>query len=79
VNDISIPHPSYVSTDRSTIRSYCEAVIEQNYQSITPLHLAGARYEDFDWVPPYILSRIRKYWDEEVRYRTEVTQVVLLG
>ena len=71
--------PSHIATDRATIRSYCEAVIEQNYQSITPLHLAGARYEDFDWVPPYILTRIRKHWDEEVRYRSEVTRVVMLG
>ena len=74
-----VAHPGHVATDRTTIRSYCEAVIEQNYQSITPLHLAGARYEDFDWVPPYVLNRIRRYWDEEVRYRSEITQVVMLG
>lgn len=67
-----------VSTDRQTIRACCEAVIEQNYQSIIPLHLAGARYEDFDWAPPYILNRILRHWQEEVRYRTEVTRVVLL-
>lgn len=73
------PRQGMVSTDRQTIRSYCEAIIEQNYKSITPLHLAGARYDDFDWVPPYILNRILKHWDEEVRYRTEVTKVVLLG
>lgn len=70
---------SHVATDRSTIRSYCEAIIEQNYQSITPLHLAGARYEDFDWVPPYILNRIRKHWEEEVRYRSEVTRIVMIS
>ena len=74
-----VAHPGHVATDRTTIRSYCEAVIEQNYQSITPLHLAGARYEDFDWVPPYVLNRIRRYWDEELRYRSEITQVVMLG
>jgi len=66
------------ATDRATIRSYCEAIIEQNYSSITPFFLGGARYEDFDWVPPYILNRILKHWEEEVRYRTEVTGVVLL-
>jgi hypothetical protein len=69
---------SQISTDRNTIRSYCEAIIEQNYRSITPLFLAGARYEDFDWVPPYILDGIHRAWLEEIRYRSEVTGVVLL-
>lgn len=63
----------HVSTDRATIRSHCEAIIEQNYRSITPLYLAGARYEDFDWVPPYILDHVMQLWTEEVRYRAERT------
>jgi hypothetical protein len=67
-----------VSTDRSTIRSYCEAIIEQNYKTITPLYLAGAHHADFDWVPPYILTDILRHWDEERRYREEVTGVVLI-
>jgi hypothetical protein len=67
-----------ISTDRATIRAHCESIIEQNYRSITPLFLAGARHEDFDWVPPYILNAILKTWQDEVRYRTEVTGVVLL-
>lgn len=68
----------HISTDRATIRSHCEAIIEQNYKSITPLYLAGARYEDYDWVPPYILDRILRLWEEEVRYRTDRTGVVIL-
>ena len=71
--------PAVGSSDRQTIRAYCEAVIEQNYQSITPLHLAGARFEDFDWVPPYIINRILRLWREEQRYRTEITRVVLIA
>ncbi|MBW8814708.1 MAG: hypothetical protein JF588_14905 [Caulobacterales bacterium] len=67
-----------ISTDRQTIRGHCESIIEQNYRSITPLFLAGARHEDFDWVPPYILNSILRQWQDEVRYRTEVTKVVLL-
>lgn len=67
-----------ICTDRATIRAQCELVIEQNYRSITPLFLAGPRHEAYDWVPPYILDRIRRHWDEEVRYRTEITGVVLL-
>ncbi|HET6971628.1 MAG TPA: hypothetical protein VFH92_10920 [Phenylobacterium sp.] len=67
-----------ISTDRATIRAHCESIIEQNYRSITPLFLAGARHEDFDWVPPYILTRILKNWQDEVQYRTDVTGVVLL-
>jgi hypothetical protein len=69
---------SQVSTDRNTIRSYCEAIIEQNYKTITPLYLAGAHHADFDWVPPYILTDILRHWDEERRYREEVTGVVLI-
>lgn len=69
---------SEVSTDRATIRSYCEAIIEQNYKSITPLYLAGAHHEDYDWVPPYILTGILRHWAEEKRYREEVTGVVLI-
>jgi hypothetical protein len=61
----------HISTDRATIRSHCEAIIEQNYKSITPLCLAGARHEDYDWVPPYILDRILRLWEDEVRYRTD--------
>ena len=63
------------TTDWETIRSYCEAIIEQNYSSITPVYLSGARHDDFDWVPPYIIKRILAQWEEEVRYRTEVTGV----
>lgn len=60
-------------TDWETIRSHCEAIIETNYSSITPVFLTGARHEDFDWAPPYILTRILRQWEEEVRYRREVT------
>ncbi|WP_296598241.1 hypothetical protein, partial [Phenylobacterium sp.] len=67
-----------VSTDRTTIRSYCEAIIEQNYKSITPLYLAGANHEDYDWAPPYVLTDILKQWEEERRYREEVTGIVLI-
>lgn len=67
-----------ISTDRATIRAHCESIIEQNYRSITPLFLAGARHDDFDWAPPYILNRILKLWQDEALYRTEVTKVVLL-
>lgn len=66
-----------VVTDRATIRSYCEAVIEQNYSSITPLFL-GESEAAYEWVPQYILTRILKHWDEEVRHRDEVTKVVRL-
>ena len=67
-----------VVTDRATIRSYCEAVIEQNYSSITPLFL-GEEQADYEWAPQYILNRILKAWEEEVRYRDEVAKVVRLG
>jgi hypothetical protein len=63
-----------ISTDRTTIRSYCEATIEQNYKSITPLSLAGG-YEDFDWVPPYILNRVIKHWKDEARRRVQLRGV----
>jgi hypothetical protein len=69
----------HISTDRATIRSHCEAIIEQNYRSITPLCLAGARHEDYDWVPPYILDRILRLWEDEVRYRADRTGVAVLG
>jgi hypothetical protein len=69
---------SEVFMDRSTIRSYCEAIIEQNYKSITPLYLAGAHHEDFDWVPPYILTSILRHWDEEKRHREDVTGFVII-
>jgi hypothetical protein len=72
------PAEGPVATDRGTIRSYCEAVIEQNYSYITPFFLGGARYDDFDWVPQYILKRILKHWDDEVAYRSEVTRVVVI-
>jgi hypothetical protein len=62
-----------ISTDRATIRAYCEAIIEQNYSSITPICLAGATHREFDWAPPYILHRIRKLWEEETLHRERVT------
>lgn len=67
-----------VVTDRATIRSYCEAVIEQNYSSITPLFL-GEGQDPFDWAPPYILNRILRTWEEETRHREELAKVVRLG
>jgi hypothetical protein len=67
-----------VVTDRATIRSYCEAVIEQNYSSITPLFL-GEEQADYEWAPQYILNRILKAWQEEVRHRDEVAKVIRLG
>ena len=36
------------------------------------------RSQDFDWAPPYMLRRILSLWQEECRYRTEVTGVVLI-
>jgi hypothetical protein len=66
-----------VVTDRATICSYCEAVIEQNYSSITPLFL-GEGQSPFDWAPPYILNRILRLWDQEIRHKDAVTKVVRL-
>lgn len=71
--------PEPAVTDQRTIRAFCEAIIEQNYNSITPLFLEDGGADLFDWVPPYILKRIRRLWDEEERHRAEVTGVVLLG
>ncbi|WP_337186630.1 hypothetical protein [Phenylobacterium sp.] len=56
-----------VVTDRAEIRSACEAVIEQNYQSITPLFLDD-RQDGYDWAPPYILKRILALWEDEQRH-----------
>lgn len=67
-----------VVTDRATIRSYCEAVIEQNYSSITPLFL-GEEQTAYEWAPQYILNRILKLWEEETRHRDAVTKVVRFG
>jgi hypothetical protein len=58
-----------VATDRHLIRSFCKTVFEQNYASITPLFLEGERHNAFDWAPPYILKRIVRHWEEEVRHR----------
>jgi hypothetical protein len=66
------------ASDRATIRCACEAVIEQHYTSITPFFLGTARFEEFDWVPPYMLRRILGLWQDEARYRTELTNVVLI-
>lgn len=65
--------------DQRTIRAFCEALIEQNYSSITPLFLENAGADAYDWVPPYILKRIMGHWQDEVRHREAVTGVVLLG
>jgi len=55
--------------DSKTLRGYCEAIIEQNYRFITPLFLSDTNYEDFDWVPPYIIQDIRAQWRNEQAYR----------
>jgi len=66
-----------VVTDRGAIRSACEAVIEQNYQSITPLFL-DEQSDGFDWAPPYILNRILRLWEDEVAHVREAAKVVRL-
>jgi hypothetical protein len=56
--------------DPETIRSYCEAVIEQNYKVITPLFLADDLDDDnFGWAPPFIINQILHYWRVEKQYR----------
>lgn len=57
-------------TDRELIRSFCKTVFEQNHASVTPLFLEGDRQGAFDWAPPYILKRIVRHWQEEVRHRS---------
>lgn len=61
------------STDRQTIRAYCEAIIEQHHQTIIPLHLGGLRSQEYDWAPPYILNRILRHWQEEMLFRAAMT------
>jgi hypothetical protein len=54
-------------TDPNLLRSFCEAIIEQNYKVFTPLFLADDPCEDgdFGWTPPYIINRIAKDWQIE--------------
>jgi hypothetical protein len=67
-------------TERRIIRAFCQSIIEQNYSSITPLFLeGGARRGGYDWAPPYILKRVLRLWEDEVRHHAEVTHVVLLS
>jgi hypothetical protein len=54
-------------TDPSVLRSFCEAIIEQNYKVFTPLFLDDDPDGDgdFGWAPPYIINRIAKDWQIE--------------
>lgn len=57
--------------DPTLLRSFCEAIIEQNYRSFTPLFLTddpdGDTDTDFGWAPPYIINRIVADWQAEKR------------
>lgn len=56
--------------DPAVLRSYCEAIIEQNYRVITPIFLTdGVAYEDFDWTPPYIIKDVQAQWREELAHK----------
>jgi hypothetical protein len=59
--------------DPTLLRSFCEAIIEQNYKAFTPLFLAddldGDGESDFAWAPPYIINRIAADWQAEKRHR----------
>ena len=58
-------------TDPGMLRSFCEAIIEQNYKVFTPLFLDDDACDDgdFGWTPPYIISRIAKDWQAEKRQK----------
>ncbi|MGZ6020399.1 MAG: hypothetical protein ACXWKO_17150, partial [Phenylobacterium sp.] len=57
--------------DPMMLRSFCEAIIEQNYKSFTPLFLTddpdGDTDSDYGWAPPYIINRIVADWHAEKR------------
>lgn len=59
-------------SDPVMLRSFCEAIIEQNYKVFTPFFLADAPDgdTDFGWAPPYIITRIISDWHAEKRHRT---------
>jgi hypothetical protein len=59
-------------TDPDMLRSFCEAIIEQNYKVFTPLFLAEDLDDgdsDFGWAPPYIINRIIADWQTEKRHK----------
>jgi hypothetical protein len=59
-------------TDPNMLRSFCVAIIEQNYKAFTPLFLSEDIDEDdtdFGWAPPYIINRIVADWQAEKRHR----------
>lgn len=66
-------------TDQRTIRAFCEAIIEQNYSSITPLFFESGESDSYDWAPPYIIKRILALWQDEVRHREAVSLLALIG
>ncbi|HEX3365573.1 hypothetical protein, partial [Phenylobacterium sp.] len=58
-------------SDPELLRSFCEAIVEQNYKVFTPLFLADDPDDDgdFGWTPPYIINRITKDWQAEKRLK----------
>ncbi|MDB5452856.1 MAG: hypothetical protein JWO33_1434 [Caulobacteraceae bacterium] len=58
-----------LTVNPSEIKSACEAIIEQNYQFITPIFMSVASYDDYEWAPPYILRQIAQHWREEQAYK----------
>lgn len=58
-------------TDPELLRSFCEAIVEQNYRVFTPLFLTDDPEDssDFGWAPPYIINRIAKDWQAEKRLK----------
>jgi hypothetical protein len=58
--------------DPETLRNYCEAVIERNHRTVTPLCLSDDEEgEAFDWLPPYLIRQILAEWQAEVAHRAE--------
>jgi hypothetical protein len=57
--------------DPDLLRSFCEAIIEQNYKVFTPLFLDEELDDesDFGWAPPYIINRIIADWHAEKRQK----------
>jgi hypothetical protein len=59
--------------DPTLLRSFCEAIIEQNYKVFTPLFLTddpdGDMDSDYGWAPPFIINRIIADWQAEKRHR----------
>ena len=58
-------------SDPLLLRTYCEAIIEQNYKVFTPLFLADDPDDDgqFAWAPPFIINRIIHDWNVEKRHK----------